>query len=162
MNIRHAKMDDVKELARIEGISYPAAEGASEESIGKRVQAFPEHFWLLEEDGKIRSFINGMVTNMRDLTDVMYDDAGLHDENGAWQMIFSVVTDPDSRGRGCAGRVMEQVIADAKEQGRHGIVLTCKEHLLSFYSRFGFVNEGKSQSEHGGVTWYQMRLTFRK
>ena len=162
MNIRHAKMDDVKELARIEGISYPAAEGASEESIGKRVQAFPEHFWLLEEDGKILSFINGMVTNMRDLTDVMYDDAGLHDENGAWQMIFSVVTDPDSRGRGCAGRVMEQVIADAKEQGRHGIVLTCKEHLLSFYSRFGFVNEGKSQSEHGGVTWYQMRLTFRK
>lgn len=162
MNIRHAKMDDVKELARIEGISYPAAEGASEESIGKRVQAFPEHFWLLEEDGKIRSFINGMVTNVRDLTDVMYDDAGLHDENGAWQMIFSVVTDPDSRGRGCAGRVMEQVIADAKEQGRHGIVLTCKEHLLSFYSRFGFVNEGKSQSEHGGVTWYQMRLTFRK
>ena len=106
MNIRHAKMDDVKELARIEGISYPAAEGASEESIGKRVQAFPEHFWLLEEDGKIRSFINGMVTNVRDLTDVMYDDAGLHDENGAWQMIFSVVTDSDSRGRGCAGRVM--------------------------------------------------------
>jgi len=162
MNIRHAKIDDVKELARIEGISYPEAEGASEKSIGKRAQAFPEHFWLLEEDGKILSFINGMVTNVRDLTDVMYDDAGLHDENGAWQMIFSVVTDPDSRGRGCAGRVMEQVIADAKEQGRHGIVLTCKEHLLSFYSRFGFMNEGKSQSEHGGVTWYQMRLTFRK
>ena len=162
MNIKHAKMDDVKELARIEGISYPAAEGASEESIGKRVQAFPEHFWLLEEDGKILSFINGMVTNMRDLTDVMYDDTGLHDEDGVWQMIFSVVTDPDSRGRGCAGRVMEQVIVDAKEQGRHGIVLTCKEHLLPFYSRFGFMNEGKSQSEHGGVTWYQMRLTFRK
>ena len=162
MNIRHAKIDDVKELARIEGISYPAAEGASKESIGKRVLAFPEHFWLLEEDSKILSFINGMVTNVRDLTDAMYDDAGLHDETGAWQMIFSVVTDPVSRGRGCAGRVMRQVIADAKAQGRYGVVLTCKEHLLPFYSRFGFINEGKSQSEHGGVIWYQMRLEFRK
>jgi hypothetical protein len=32
--------------------------------------------------------------------------------------------------------------------------------MISFYERFGFVNEGLSESEHGGAPWYQMRLVF--
>lgn len=160
MVIRHATEDDIEELTRIEVASYPAAEGASKESITKRVAAFPNHFWLLCEDGHILSFINGMVTNEPDLTDEMYDHADMHDDNGEWQMIFSVVTDPEYRKKGYAGKVMEQVIADAKAEGRKGIVLTCKERLLHFYGKFGFVNEGVSESTHGDVMWYQMRLKF--
>ena len=38
-----------------------------------------------------------------------------------------------------------------------GIVLTCKEHLIPFYSEFGFVDEGISSSTHGNVLWHQMR-----
>ena len=45
-------------------------------------------------------------------------------------------------------------------QGRKGLVLTCKEKLLHYYAKFGFVNEGVSASTHGGVVWYQMRLRF--
>ena len=39
-------------------------------------------------------------------------------------------------------------------------VLTCKEALVHYYAKFGFVNEGVSGSTHGGVVWYQMRLKF--
>jgi len=31
---------------------------------------------------------------------------------------------------------------------------------MDYYAKFGFVNEGVSNSVHGGVVWYQMRLTF--
>ena len=55
---------------------------------------------------------------------------------------------------------MQQVIADAKAQGRKGCVLTCKDGLLSYYEKFGFQNEGISKSVHGGVVWYDMRLTI--
>lgn len=89
-----------------------------------------------------------------------YDNANLHDEYGEWQMIFSVVTDPGYRGQGYATMLMKQVIEDAKKQGREGIVLTCKEHLLGFYGSFGFQNEGVSESTHGDVMWYQMRMSF--
>ena len=51
-------------------------------------------------------------------------------------------------------------IADAKAQGRRGLVLTCKDRLVHYYAGFGFVSEGVSGSTHGGVVWYQMRLTF--
>ena len=31
---------------------------------------------------------------------------------------------------------------------------------MHYYAKFGFVSEGVSASTHGGVVWYQMRLTF--
>ena len=46
----------------------------------------------------------------------------------------------------------------AKEQGRRGVVLTCKEKLVHYYAKFGFVDEGISGSTHGNVVWHQMRL----
>lgn len=161
MKIRHAKNEDLNRLAEIESASYPAAEGASRESIEGRLRYYPDHFWLLEvDDGKIAAFVNGFVTMEKDLTDEMYDRPEMHDPDGDWQMIFSVVTAPEHRGKGYAGRLLEQVKRDAVEQKRKGIVLTCKERLIPFYSKFGFQNEGISKSVHGNVVWYQMRLTF--
>ena len=81
-------------------------------------------------------------------------------ENGAWQMIFGINTIPACRRQGYAGQLLQQAIADARAQGRKGLVLTCKEALVHYYAKFGFVNEGVSGSTHGGVVWYQMRLKF--
>lgn len=106
------------------------------------------------------AFVDGFCTDTPDLTDEMYADAALHDENGAWQMIFGVNTLPHCRRRGYAGLLLQRAIADARAQGRKGLVLTCKEKLLHYYAKFGFVNEGVSASTHGGVVWYQMRLRF--
>lgn len=160
MTIEHATIKDVAEMAAIEAVSYPPLEGASKEGIEKRVKAFPECFWILKENHAIKAFVNGMRTNEKDLVDAMYDHASMHDPKGDWQMIFSVVTSPSERGKGYAGRLLEKMINDSKVRGCAGVVLTCKEHLLSFYGRFGFVSEGISPSTHGNVTWYQMRLTF--
>ena len=101
-----------------------------------------------------------MVTDKADLSDDLYAQASLHDENGAWQMIFGVNTLPEYRRRGVAAALLERAIADAKAQGRKGLVLTCKDKLVHYYAKFGFVSEGVSESTHGGVVWYQMRLTF--
>ena len=77
-------------------------------------------------------------------------------------MIFGVCTLPVYRGRGCAGTLLRQMIAQARREGRKGLVLTCKEHLVSWYARFGFLKERVSSSVHGGAVWYQMRLTFQE
>ena len=56
---------------------------------------------------------------------------------------------------------IRKMIEKAKEEGRLGVVLTCKDKLVHYYASFGFQNEGVSEaSTHGGVTWNQMRLTF--
>ena len=48
---------------------------------------------------------------------------------------------------------MEKLV---EENERLGITLTCKQELVSFYEKYGFVNYGMSKSQHGGVTWYNM------
>ena len=61
---------------------------------------------------------------------------------------------------GIAAALMNAFIENARKQGRKGLILTCKEHLLSYYGSFGYQNEGISQSVHGGAVWYDMRLIF--
>ena len=161
MNIRNGRISDVDELTAIEAECFPAAEAAERKSFEERLNYYADHFWILEDDnGKIISFVNGMVTDEEHLTDKMYENASMHNENGAWQMIFGVNTLPEYRKKSYAETVLRNVISDAKEQSRKGLVLTCKEKLIHFYGKLGFVDEGVSDSEHGGVVWHEMRLTF--
>lgn len=160
MKIRTASGKDLAAIAAVEAACFPAAEAATPEEIAGRLAVYPDHFWILEEDGTIVSFVDGLVTDEPKLRDDMYSTPAFHDPKGAWQMIFGVNTLPEYRRRGLAEAVLRQVIADAKNQGRKGCVLTCKEPLLHYYGKLGFENEGISGSTHGGAVWYDMRLTF--
>ncbi|MBQ8953618.1 MAG: GNAT family N-acetyltransferase, partial [Clostridia bacterium] len=71
MEIRHARMEDVDRLAALEAVCFPAAEAAGREALAARVERFGDHFWLLEEEGRLIAFVNGMVTDQPDLTDAM-------------------------------------------------------------------------------------------
>ena len=153
-------MEDLEAVAAVEAECFPPAEAATKEAFAKRLEYYGNHFWLMYDGDKLISFVDGFVTDEADLTDEMYEKAELHKEHGAWQMIFGVNTIPSCRKRGCAGELIKRAIADAKAQGRKGLVLTCKDRLISYYAKFGFVNEGVSESVHGNAVWNQMRLTF--
>ena len=160
MEIRKGTLKDLEAIAAVEAACFPAAEAATAEEFAGRLQQYGDHFWLLWEGERLLAFVDGFCTDWPDLTDEMYADASLHRENGAWQMIFGVNTIPACRRQGYAGQLLQQAIADALAQGRKGLVLTCKEALVHYYAKFGFVSEGISGSTHGGVVWYQMRLKF--
>lgn len=159
--IRTATMDDLDSIAAVEAECFPTAEAATREEFADRIRVYGSHFWLLHEGDRLVSFVDGFVTDKEDLTDEMYEKADMHRENGAWQMIFGVNTIPAYRRRGLAGLLLKRAIADAREQGRKGLVLTCKDHLVSYYAGFGFENEGISdKSTHGNAAWHQLRLRF--
>lgn len=161
MIVRTATAEDLHAIASVEAACFPAAEAATEEEFSERIRYYGNHFWLMFDETRLIAFVDGFVTNEPDLTDDMYAKADMHDENGQWQMIFGVNTLPEYRKRGYAGKLILQAIEDARKQGRRGLVLTCKDKLVSYYAKFGFVNEGQSEkSKHGGVDWNQMRLTF--
>ena len=160
MLIRTAAIDDLDAIADVEKACFPPAEAASREEFAERLKFYGGHFLLMFDGDRLVSFVDGFVTDERDLTDAMYADAAMHNENGAWQMIFGVNTLPEYRRRGYAGQLIRRMIDDAKTEGRRGLVLTCKDALVHYYASFGFVNEGLSESVHGGVRWNQMRLTF--
>lgn len=161
MDIRYATLDDIAAIASVEAECFPASEAATEKEFSERVRCYGNHFWLMHDGGKLIAFVDGFVTDEPDLTDEMYEDAAMHNENGAWQMIFGVNTLPGYRKHGYAGDLIRCAIKDAKQQGRRGLVLTCKEKLIQYYAEFGFVDEGISdKSTHGNAVWHQMRLSF--
>lgn len=97
---------------------FPPAEAASRDAIADRLRTYADHFWLLFDDDRLTAAINGMVTDEPDLLDAMYADTSMHDERGAWQMLFSVCTDPGSRRERRASRLMRSVIEDARCRAR--------------------------------------------
>lgn len=160
MEIRTATFKDLDAVSAVEAACFPAAEAATPAEFAERLRHYGSHFWLMFDSEKLIGFVDGMVTDKADLSDDLYAQASLHNENGAWQMIFGVNTLPEYRRQGVAAALLKQAIADAKAQDRKGLVLTCKDKLVHYYAKFGFVSEGVSESTHGGVVWYQMRLTF--
>ncbi len=162
MNIRYATMADLDDIASVESECFPVLEAATKEEFEQRIKYYGNHFWLMFDDDKLIAFVDGFVTDEADLTDEMYENASMHDENGAWQMIFGVNTLPEYRRCGYAKELIKKAILDAREHNRRGLVLTCKESLVPYYSKFGFIDEGiTDKSTHGNVLWHQMRLDFK-
>ena len=167
--IRTASPADLDAIAELEALCFPPAEAADRDAIAARLAAYPDHVWLAVEDDpddpdgpeRLVAGGNGMCTDLPDLTDEMFSRAELHEPDGAWQMIFSVMTAPDRRGEGLAAALVKHVVQEARASGRRGAVLTAKPELVGFYARLGFRDEGVSQgSTHGGAVWHQMRLTL--
>lgn len=162
ITIRTAVSEDLDQVTAIEAVCFPKAEAADRASFAHRLATFPDSFFVAVHDGKIIGFVNGCVTNEKTIRDEMYEDSSLHDPKGAYQSIFGLDVLPKYQRQGIAAKLMEQMIRDAKERGRKGLILTCKDRLIHYYEKFGYKNKGVSQSVHGGVVWYDMLLEFEE
>ena len=80
MVIKHATRKDIAALTAVETACFPPAEAATEKEFIDRVQYYGNHFWLLYEGDKMLAFVDGFVTDEPNLTDLMYEDATLHNE----------------------------------------------------------------------------------
>lgn len=160
MEIRTAAPQDLPAVTRLEASASPRRRPPRKRPSGTALAACPQTCWLLWEGDTLLAMVNGMTVQTPDLTDAMYETTALHDPAGPWLMIFGVDTHPDHRRRGYAGRLLRHAIQAARDQGRAGVVLTCKERLLPTMPSSGLSARGCPPRCHGGAVWYQMRLAF--
>lgn len=162
ITIRNARPEEWELLAEIEAECFPPAEAASKESVERRMRVFPENFWVAEnEEGTVVGFINGGTTDKPYLPDEFYhEEEKLHIPDGAYQTVFGLNVRPPYRKQGIARKLVMKMVEESKARKKAGVVLTCKEHLIPFYSSCGFVNHGQADSNHGGATWYDMQNIF--
>ncbi|WFR59650.1 GNAT family N-acetyltransferase [Anaerocolumna sp. AGMB13025] len=160
IKIRNASIEDLEGIAEIEASCFPEAEAAAWETLKKRIKTFSESFFLAELEGEIIGFINGCVTNSTAIYDELFSDVSKHNPKGNYQAVFGLDVLLKYRNRGIAGMLMNHMIEASKSAGRKGVILTCKQNLIPYYSKFGFENKGVSNSQHGGAIWYDMILEF--
>lgn len=161
MIIRFADKNDLESIIRIEEICFPSSEACSSITFYERFEAFPENFIVAEENNQIIGFINGCTTNQPSLPDELYHDCSLHQKDGDYQTVFGLDVLPEYRNCGVAGDLLKFLIEVTKKREKKGIVLTCKDHLIHYYEKFGFILQGVSASQHGGAQWNDMLLIFK-
>jgi ribosomal protein S18 acetylase RimI-like enzyme len=160
VTIREVQLTDLDRLAEIEAICFPEAEAAPRSSLQARIQTFPECFLVAETAGLLIGFINGCATNSPVIYDELFITTEYHIPDGKNLTVFGLDVIPEYRRQGIAAQLMDHFIYLARNTGRKGVILTCKERLVHYYETFGYVNNGVSQSAHGGAEWFDMTLAF--
>lgn len=156
--ISNAAPADLDDIAALEAVCFPPAEAATKESFKRRIDRFPESFFTAKIEGKIIGVINGCVTNSTVLYDAMYHNDKEHVADGKNQTVFGLLVHPDYQRKGIAAALLNYMIDVSKKRGKQAVILTCKDSLIHYYEKFGFVNKGVSDSSHGGAVWHNMYL----
>ncbi|MGH4123889.1 MAG: GNAT family N-acetyltransferase [Clostridium sp.] len=160
IKIRRASVKDLDAVTQVEVNCFPEAEAATKASLEQRIKTFPESFFVAEIEGEIIGFINGCVINGTVIYDDLFKDSTQHIKHGDYQTIFGLDVIPSYRKQGIAAQLMNYMIEVSRGAGRKGVILTCKEELIHYYKKFGYVDKGISESVHGGAKWYDMILVI--
>ena len=161
VNVRIVNERDLDRCFEIESVSYSGDEAATREKILKRIRTYPEGFVVLENEKEIIGFINSGATHKVELSNEDFKELVGHDSDGKHIVILSVVIHPAYQGRGLASKLMNNFIDRMKALGKSDIYLICQTELINMYSRYGFVDLGPSDSNHGGMIWNEMSLSLQ-
>jgi ribosomal protein S18 acetylase RimI-like enzyme len=156
--IRSVNPDDVERCYEIESSAYSIEEAASKEKIRIRAEQFPQGFIVLEVEHQVIGFINSGCTDEVVMSDENFKELKGHTSLGKNLVIMSVVIDPQFQGKGYSAKLMHEFINISKTLHKEAIYLMCKEQYLKLYEKFGFEFVEESDSSHGGMKWFEMKL----
>ncbi|MBP1933209.1 GNAT family N-acetyltransferase [Ammoniphilus resinae] len=156
VNIRNVEWTDLPRLVAIEHQCFPKEEAATKTAFEERIQRIADSFFVAVVDNQVVGLVNGPVISQPFITDDLFSDIKDNPPTGGHQSILGIAVAPLFQNRGIASALLAHLERSAKEKQRDTVTLTCKEELVYFYERKGYQNRGVSNSQHGGVTWYNM------
>lgn len=155
--IRTVTPTDLNAVTALEASCFSPETAATRQALAYRIAAFPERFFVAEQDGALIGLLNGCASDQATITDDLFEPQG-HNPEGRNQMIFGLAVREDCRGMGIGTALMNHMIGFCRQTGMEQLILTCRKEKITYYERFGYENHGVSASNHGGVVWYDMIL----
>lgn len=156
MLIRHARKEDWADVVRIEQDNFSPEEAATPEAILERLETICDTFLIAEIDGKVAGYIEGPVIDKRYLTDELFHKVTPNASGGGFIAVTSLSVSKEFKGQGVGTALIAALKDLAIAQKRQGISLTCHDYLIAYYEMNGFTDEGESESNHGGSSWYNL------
>ncbi|MEW8986799.1 MAG: N-acetyltransferase [Bacillus sp. (in: firmicutes)] len=160
VKIRTVRRFDLDQLLEIESSGFTIEEAATKEAFEQRITYIADSFFVAEVDGQVVGLINGPVIGTPFITDDLFAEIKENPPSGGHQSVLGLAVHPDFQKRGIASALLNYFEQEASAKRRTTITLTCKENLIHFYEERGYQNHGVSNSEHGGVVWYNMSKTL--
>ncbi|MEJ8305139.1 GNAT family N-acetyltransferase [Saccharibacillus sacchari] len=156
ITLRNVHPTDLDQLIIIENEGFTEEEAATREAFIERILFIPDTFIVAEQNGKVLGYVNGPIIRQAYITDDLFTEIQPNPARVGYQSILGLAVSDQARGRGVAKLLMDKLDELAAANDREGVTLTCKKELIPFYEKLGFVNEGVSASEHGGIRWYNL------
>lgn len=156
MEIRNAQAPDLQQIMAIEATGFTPDEAASELAMAERIEKISDSFLVAEVDQEILGYVVGPVISERFIQDDLFEKCLANPQAGGYQSILSLAVAPLAQQKGVAGNLLVALAENARNHQRQGITLTCLGELIPFYEKYGFKNEGISDSQHAGEVWYNL------
>ncbi len=155
---RNINPDEGVQSSKIENICFPPNEACTEKMMLTRVAKAPELFLVAVDKatGQIAGFLNGLSTDEAAFRDEFFFDISLYNPAGKNIMILGLDVLPEYRGIGLARELVAHYVRREQANGRDKLYLTCLDHLVEMYSKFGFIDNGIANSTWGGEQWHEM------
>ncbi|SMQ51004.1 unnamed protein product [Zymoseptoria tritici ST99CH_3D7] len=89
------------------------------------------------------------------------DAQGGHNHEGRTICIHSIAVLPEYQRRGLGSTLLKAYLQRMDSHGvADRVALIAHDHLIPYYEKFGFVNQGESKAQFGGGGWFDMVLEF--
>ena len=158
MKIRQARFSDLDRILEIELENFSLAEAIPRSVFEAHLREIQTSFLVAEKEGRVLGYIEGPVVLHRHLQDQSFtEEVEDHSHrSGGYISVTCLSIAKEAQALGVGKRLLTALKEVAVEQEREGINLTCHDYLIPYYEKHGFVNEGISQSNFAGETWYDM------
>ncbi|MED4237496.1 GNAT family N-acetyltransferase [Priestia megaterium] len=156
MIIRQVDEKDLNQLITLENKGFTPEEAASKDAFITRINTIPDTFIIAQENEEIIGYVNGPVISAPFITDDLFEKTISNPETGGHQSILGIVVNPKHHHKGIASKLLREFEKQARNKQRLTVTLTCKEELIPFYEKNGYVNQGVAESQHAGVQWFNM------
>ena len=158
MKIRQARFSDLDRILEIELENFSLEEAIPRSVFEAHLREIQTSFLVAEKEGRILGYIVGPVVPHRHLQDQFFtEEVEDHSHrSGGYISVTCLSIAKEAQALGVGKRLLTALKEVAVEQEREGINLTCHDYLIPYYEKHGFVNEGISQSNFAGETWYNM------
>lgn len=156
MKFRKATIEDLPTLIELENKGFTLKEAATPEAIAQRIEIISDTFIIAEQESEIAGYINGPVIPQKYITDDLFETIKPNPDIGGYLSVLGLVVSEKYQKQGLGGQLLNQFENIARKNARFGVTLTCRDMLVPFYEKYGYKNEGLSDSQHASVQWYNL------
>ena len=158
MKIRQARFSDLDRILEIELENFSLEEAIPRSVFEAHLREIQTSFLVAEKEGRVLGYIEGPVVLHRHLQDQSFtEEVEDHSHrSGGYISVTCLSIAKEAQALGVGKRLLTALKEVAVEQESERINLKCHDYLIPYYEKHGFVNEGISQSNFAGETWYDM------
>lgn len=151
------KSSELNRVFELESAGFPSDEAASLETINYRHKVASDLFiGAYDPSSQLIGYINATRSNTSSLE---HQSMTTHQPEGPYILIHSVCIDTTQRRKGLATSLLKHYIELVKDSCSE-LILVCHQELKPLYLAVGFLDQGKSELVHGGMAWWEMRLSM--